>query len=300
MGRSYLANNKHNTDHHDQCNGYHSRPLLLLNNICQLRSVSPGAWSSFLAEALPWRTPPSRPASPSTSGTSWWLSKIFPSGATCLQTLSFSLINFIKLQRGRSNHWCCCHLCHRGGVQHSNRQHCGKHQHDLLSIVIILMKPSLSSLLQMPSWSLPRKSTSQYCLARFRSCPTSRRTCASTQSTSWWPQRQVLSHFGIFVSTHPSHYHNNYDDIEGVLLLCFHAASGYSSQCYCLWSKHDENCWYDEVRFRWSTLELNCIWLNKLWETLWYWLKCINIFQGWFCDEHNLHRHHLGGNEHLW
>ena len=142
--------------------------------------------------------------------------------------------------------------------------------------------------------------TKRYCLARCRSCPTSRRTCASTQSTSWWPQRQVLSHFGIFVSTHPSHYHNNYDDIKGVLLLCFHAASGYSSQCYCLWSKHDENCWYDEVRFRWSTFELNCIWLNKLLESLWYWLKCINIFQGWFCDEHNLHWHHLGGHEHLW
>ena len=92
MGRFYLANNKHNTDHHDQCNGYHSRPLLLLNNICQLRSVSPGAWSSFLAEALPWRTPPSKLASPSTSGTSWWLSKIFQSGALCLQTLSFSLV----------------------------------------------------------------------------------------------------------------------------------------------------------------------------------------------------------------
>ena len=110
----------------------------------------------------------------------------------------------------------------------------------------------------------------------------------------------ISNFYSRFVSTHPSHYHNNYDDIKGVLLLCFHAASGYSSQCYCLWSKHDENCWYDEVRFRWSTFELNCIWLNKLWETLCYWLKSINIFQGWFCDEHHLYRHHLGGNEHLW
>ena len=157
MGPFHLANPLYNTDHHDQW-----LTTLDLWKIFPSWETSPlgrdpPSWRRLCPGGRHQADRPLQVHRAPTGGSQRYSNQVhFASKPYLFRWFTIDRISFIKIQRGRSNHWRCCHLCHRGGVQHGNCQHCGKHQHDLSFyqlIVIIMMILSLLSLLQMSSWS---------------------------------------------------------------------------------------------------------------------------------------------------